>query len=467
VKDLVEELRLLLGPDGCLGPGEDLSAYEQGWRYGAGRALAVARPRNTEEVQGTLRAAFERGVSVQPIGANTGLVGASTPDSSGAQLVLALERLNRTIAIDPDEASVLVDAGVRLSALQEALRPHRRWFPIDLGADPQIGGMVATNTGGTRRMRYGDVRQNVLGLEVVLADGTCLEGLSPLFKDNTGLDWKQLFIGTGAFLGVVTRARLALAPLPAQRTAVLVAARSGPGVLSLLRHLETELGELLSAFEVISKPALEATLRHTRNAGVPFGSRIPAFAILVELSASFRREDLDLDDRLETTFARFLEAGEGHEIEEVYVGPAEEWWAMRHQLSESLRRDGEVMALDLSVPRAALPAFHEQARCLVKERYPFVRPCTFGHWGDGGVHFNLVWDTPDAPADPRWKHDLQSRLAELCVELFGGSYSAEHGIGPHNWAHYDRWTAPAVRDLCSALKRVLDPERRLGTVRLD
>lgn len=460
----LEELRALLGESAVLEERSDLAAMEQGWRYGSGTALAAVRPSDAAGVAAVLKLASERGLRVQPIGANTGLVGASNPDASGEQLVLSLERLTGYIEIDAIDRVVVADAGVTLSRLNEALAAHGLMFPVDLGADPQLGGMVVTNTGGTRLVRYGDVRHNLLGIDAVLPDGTRLEGCKALRKDNTGLDWKQLFVGTSGTFGVVTRVALQVVPIPAQRTAMLAAASSGEAVLALLAHLERTVGETLSAYEVISGEALEATLRHGANLRSPFAEGVPAYAVLVELSSTLAPGMLDLETALAGSLEAFVESDAAEGLEDALVGQAEDFWSIRHQVSESLREEGQVLALDLSVPRSAMARFSAAVRELMATDYPFARVCDFGHWGDGGTHMNLVWSAADAPAGK--SAEIQDRVYRLCVDQFQGSYSAEHGVGPHNLAHYQRFTAPAVRGLVAALKAHLDPARRIGTVDL-
>jgi FAD/FMN-containing dehydrogenase len=461
--DLLDELAAALGDDAVLRERSDLSAFESGWRYGRGRARAAVRPATPEQVALTLQACDAHGVRVQPMGANTGLVGASRPDGSGEQLVLSLERLDRVLDIDPVDRTVLVEAGVTLSRLNEALAPHGLCLPVDLGADPQIGGMIATNTGGTRLLRHGDVRRHVLGLEVALSDGTLLVDLRRLRKNNTGLDWKQLFCGTSGTFGVVTRAVLAVSPVARQRTAMLAATADGEAVLRLLATLEREAGEVLSAFEALSREALELTLRHGAGLRDPFGGTLPAYAVLIELATTLPPEHLDL----EALLAGALEAQMERDPEgllEVVVGREQDFWAIRHQVSESLRREGAVLALDLSVPRSSLARFTETVRQRLATADPGVRVADFGHWGDGGTHLNLIYDPATLLVDPAV---LQQLVYDLCVDGFGGSYSAEHGVGPHNQGHYVRFTSPDVREVCGALKRHFDPDRRLGNVRLD
>lgn len=461
---LLAELRERLGSGAVLTEPSDRAAYERGWRYGAGQALAVVKPCSPEEVAETLAAAFFAGVRVQPIGANTGLVGASNPDASGDMLVLSLERLSRTIEVDAVSGSALVDAGVTLARLQQALEPHGLWFPIDLGADPQIGGMVATNTGGTRLLRYGDVRANLLGVEVALADGTLVERLAPLRKNNTGLDWKQLFVGTSGSYGVVTRVTLQLAPKPRQRVAVLACLQSGEAALTLLGHLRGRVGEALSAFEVLSGSAIEAVLRHGTYERDPFAGSVPAYAALVELSSAFVSDVIDLEGALSSALEEHVDSSSGEGVLDVLVGAASDFWHLRHQVSESLAKEGHLLGLDVSVPPSAIAEFTGAVRRELAASAPDVRVCDFGHWGDGGTHLNLV--LPKTDEAPERAAALQALVYRIAVDEFDGTFSAEHGVGPHNRDAYVAHVPAVVRSAAAALKRQFDPEWRLGTVDL-
>ena len=456
-----------LGADAIVTERHELARYEKGWRYGQGMALVVVRPRRTEDVARVLAFASERGIRLLAQGANTGLVGASTPDASGEMLVLSLERLTQPLEVDAVGRTVAAGGGVLLSQLNAALEPHGLLFPIDLGADPTIGGMVATNTGGTRLLRYGDVRQNLLGLEVVLADGTVLDLMTALRKNNTGLDAKQLFVGTSGVFGVVTRALLRVVPRPAQRATALVGVTDGATVLALLSHLERTVGEVLTAFEVMSADALAPVFRYQPRLRSPFGAALPPFTVLLELSTTLPADRLPLDDLLESALGELVEAEAGERVTDVFPGKPADQWEIRHHVSESHRHEGEVLGLDISVPRSSLPKLLASAREMLTAAYPFVRVCDFGHWGDGGVHLNLVWRAEDAPRPtPELKKELQPLVYDLAVTRLRGSYSAEHGIGPHNQLFYDRYTPELVKALCRTLKAQLDPRGLLGTTRL-
>lgn len=463
---MLDALTHLLGDDAVLRTDSDRAGYEKGWRYGEGRALAVVRPRTAPEVARVLALAAEHGVPVNPIGANTGLVGASNPDATGEQVALSLERLSKHIEIDPIDRTVVVDAGVTLSALNAALAEHGLFFPIDLGADPQIGGMIATNTGGTRLLRYGAVRENLLGLEVALPDGSLVDRLSHLAKDNTGLDWKQLFVGTFGSFGIVTRAVLKVQPLPKQTATAWVGAKHAQAVLDLLARFERNTGGTLSAFEVLSADALEITIRHAANLEQPFdAAELPAYAALVELSTTLEAELLDLEAVLLSTLEAHFEAAES-DLAEVFPMAPSVAWKLRHHISESLALDGIVLALDIAVPRSRMAEFSSCMRAQLAKSYPLVRVCDFGHWGDGGSHFNLVWAPSSAEDHASLKLELQELVYKVVVRDFQGSYSAEHGVGPHNQRFYDLYTPSPLKAAARALKSHFDPERRLGRVRL-
>jgi FAD/FMN-containing dehydrogenase len=256
-------------------------------------------------------------------------------------------------------------------------------------------------------------------------------------------------------------------PRPAQRATAFVGAASGAVVLSLLSHLERELGDVLTAFEVVSADALAPVFRYQPRLRNPFGSSLPPYTVLVELSTTLPAERLSLEELLEATLGGLLEDDVGAGITDIFPGKPSDLWDVRHHVSESHRHEGEVLGFDISVPRSSMAGFVEAARLRIADGYAFVRVCDFGHWGDGGVHLNLVWNKDDAPRPAaELKKELQPRIYELAVTEFRGSFSAEHGVGPHNQAFYDRYTPALVQDVCRALKARLDPKGMLGTTRL-
>jgi len=462
----VRDLTGLLGPGGVLHSSPDTEKYERGYRYGAGKALAVVRPATVSELTAVVRYCFAHEVRITPQGANTGLVGASTPDASGEQLVVSLDRLRGVEAVDTHNRTACVRAGTRLSELNGEVARHDLFYPIDLGSDPSLGGMVATNTGGSRLLRYGDVQRSLLGLEVVLADAdaTVVSDLRGLRKDNSGIDLKQLFVGTSGSFGIICRVQVELQRQPRQAAAALVVPASHAAVPELLAMLEREAGEFLAAFEGMSANAMEAALSHNRRLRNPFSSAdLPAYAVLVELATTIGADQLDLSQLLEQLLGRAMEASEPL-VKDACLGRAEDFWAIRHSISDGVRAAGAVVGFDISVPRSRLPELRAELVTLLNEQCPQLRICDFGHCGDGGDHFNLVWPTSAGPGDPAIIAAARELIYDRVVQQYGGSFSAEHGVGPHNIAYYRRYTSPAERLLAGGLKRLCDPKGLLGAV---
>ena len=461
---LLAQLAAMLGERAYLSDQHDCERFVHGARYGNGKTLAVLRPDSHAQVQQIVALCAQAGQPLVLQGANTGLVAASTPDDSGRFLVLSLERLRQHIEIDVDNRSVVVDAGVSLQELNDALALHGLFFPIDLGANPSIGGMIAANTGGARLIKYGDVRHNLLGLRAVLLDppGQELDLLLALRKNNTGPDLKQLFVGSSGAYGIITRAVLQVHRLPQQTATALVVPRDQVAVLQLLQVLERDCSEFLSAFEGISGAAMGAVLRHVPDMTNPFAPEpVPDYAVLIELScaASVEVSGIDLDAML----MRCLEALYGDVIENAVVGRGKDLWRIRHGISEALRHEGKMIAFDISMPRSGLVGFRADALALMAERFPWIKVMDFGHWADGGCHFNMIW-----PHDAKVSYDadtvqaIRTLIYDLVVQQYNGSFSAEHGIGPYNLAYYQRYTSIAAQQLAGRIQTVLDPQRLLG-----
>ena len=468
--DHIDRLGAILGPQGLLTLPADTVPYESAARYEGGRAAFVARPASTEAVSQLVAYCVRNAIALVPQSGNTGLVGGSTPDGSGTQGVVSLDRLRSTFALDTDNRSLRVDAGFRLSEINARLEPHGLFFPIDLGADPMAGGMAAANTGGARFLRFGDVRRNTLGLKLVLADenGTVIDCGKELRKDNTGPDWKQLFIGTGGVFGVVTECVFNLERLPRQAATAYLVPRSGEAALCLLNELEERAGTYLSAFEGMSGLAIRHALTHVPSLRNPFpAGEIPGYVILVELSRSWARRGSEqaLDAVLEEMLAEIWDLPDAPLLDALIGAPAE-MWALRHALSEGAKSAGYVVGLDLSFRRGEVMRFRERASGWLKAEFPQVGICDFGHLGDGGVHFNLVVPhNPDGSVDAKLVARLRSLLTEIAVEEHGGSFSAEHGLGRRNQHFYDRYTPEKLKQMATQLKQATSPGP-IGGVRL-
>jgi FAD/FMN-containing dehydrogenase len=451
-----DALLQIVGSSGLLLAAADLLPYETAARYGTGRAAAVLRPADTAQVSAVVAYCVRRRLPFLPQSGNTGLVQGSTPDASGRQIVLSLERLRGSPRVDAGDRSVTVAAGVRLSALNAALEPHNLWLPIDVSSDPMIGGMVATNTGGARFLRYGDMRQHVLALEVVLPDdaGTVLQLSSGLRKDNAHLDLRQLFVGSCGAFGIVTCATLEVHPRPQRSAAALLVPRDEEAALELLAAFETEAGEFLSAFEGMSEAAMRHALDHVRTLRNPFADGLPAYAILVELSSSAaeRPGAATLDEILENVVTRLAEQ-QAAPLSDVRFGRAQDFWSLRHALSEGLRAKGPVLGFDLSFRRSDLLPFRRIAIAQLASSFPEFEVCDFGHLGDGGVHFNLIQKNRPAASGARIDA-LRRQLLDLAISEFGASFSGEHGIGRANQGAYDQYTPAPIQRYSAAIAAV-------------
>jgi FAD/FMN-containing dehydrogenase len=449
LSDIVGSAGLLLAP-------ADREPYETAARYGEGSAAAVVRPADVGQVSAVVRHLVKRGIAFTPQSANTGLVLGSTPDNSGRQIVLSLDRLRAPLRIDADNRTAMVAAGMRLSALNAALEPHNLFLPIDVSSDPMIGGMVATNTGGARFLRYGDMRRQVLGLEVVLPDeaGTVLKLSSGLRKDNSQLNLRQIFIGSCGAFGIITAATLEVQPLPRQSAVALLVPRDDDAILELLHAFETDAGEFLTAFEGMSQAVMRHALAQIPSLRNPFPEGIPAYAILVELTstAAPRQGQPTLESLLEVVVMQLSER-QSAPLVDARFGHAGQLWALRHSLSEGLRKAGSVLGFDLSFHRSEVMQFRRVAIMQLATTYPEYEVCDFGHIADGGVHFNLLRHSAGA-ADPAREKALSDRILELAVGDFGASFSGEHGIGRANQAAYDHFTPTSIQHYSAAVAAV-------------
>ncbi|RWP82093.1 MAG: FAD-binding oxidoreductase [Mesorhizobium sp.] len=456
----IEQLKQLLGDGGVL-TGNDCLPYESGARFDVGKAAFVLRPATVSELSAAVSFCVRSSISIIPQSANTGVVAGSTPDPSGTQAVVSLERLRNRFEIDTENRSVHLDAGFRLSEVNARLEQHGLFFPIDLGADPLVGGMIATNTGGARLIRYGDVRRNTLGLTVVFADenGSVVKLGSSLRKSNVGVDWKQLFIGTCGVFGIVAECVLNLEPVPQQVATALLVPKSLDAVLPLLDLIERRAGPSLSAFEGMSGNAIAAALAHVPRLKNPFSRRDhPEYAILVEISRSWEAQsEMPIDEQLQTMLSELWESN-NELLEDVLFGPSHELWALRHAISEGVKAVGKLVALDIAFKRGDVMRFLKRMRTELPAAFPGVQICEFGHIGDGGVHFNLVVDRDSAnAADPDYERRIRSLVYNIVVNEYGGSFSAEHNIGRKNQAYYDLFTDDSLKKLSAALKRSTSP----------
>ncbi len=463
---LPDAFAAITGADNILVNEVDMAPYLSEWRDRfTGRAAMVLRPGSTAEVAAILKLAHDTGTAIVPQGGNTGLVGGQIPDMSAEQIILCLSRLNTISGVDADNNSLVAGAGCLLADIQAAAEKVGRLFPLSLAAEGscQIGGNLATNAGGTGVLAYGMARDMVLGLEVVLADGRIWNGLRALRKDNSGYDLKHLFIGSEGTLGIITAACLKLFPRPRAAVTAFIAVPDPAAALFLLHELRASGGGTLTGFELMPEIGLEFVLNNIPGTRPPFDRSHPWY-VLAELSG---HSENDLAAALEETLASCLERGMVHDaLIAANERQREEFWRLRHGLSEAQKPEGGSIKHDISVPVSQMPRFISEASAAVTRFIPGCRPVPFGHMGDGNVHFNISqpvdMDTQafldQWPAMNAIVHDIVMRL--------DGSISAEHGIGV-----LKRDLLPDVKpavelDMMRAIKQALDPEGILNPGKL-
>ncbi|MBX3588174.1 MAG: FAD-binding oxidoreductase [Ramlibacter sp.] len=460
---LNDQLRAIVGAAHVLthdDPTADLSAWEQDWRKRVrGKALAVVRPGNTVEVAAVVKACAAAGASIVPQGGNTGLVVGSTPDGSGTQVVLSLTRMNRVRAIDGANLTMTVEAGCILQTLQETARKAGFLFPLSLAAEGSctIGGNLGTNAGGTQVVRYGNARELCLGLEVVTAQGEVWDGLSGLRKDNTGYDLRDLFIGSEGTLGVITAATLKLHPLPAATLTAWAAVPSLEQAVALLGLAHQQLGAGLTGFEVMGQFALGLVARHYPQVRVPFHDSTP-YCVLLENSDS--ESEAHARERFEALLETALEQGcVTDAVVAENLTQAHQLWHVRESIPLAQAEEGLNIKHDISIAVSRIPAFCAETDALLQRDIPGVRLVNFGHLGDGNLHYNVQAPAGgDAAAFLRDHEERVNTLVYDQVRAFGGSISAEHGVGELKAGKLPHYKSPVALQMMAAIKQALDPQ---------
>lgn len=446
----------------------DLSAWEQDWRRRwHGKALAVVRPASTEQVAQVVRLCAQAGTSIVPQGGNTGLVGGGTPDTSGRQVVLSLQRMQAVRALDADNLTLTVEAGCILQQVQQTAQAAGLLFPLSLAAQGSctIGGNLASNAGGTQVLRYGNARELCLGLEVVTARGEVWDGLSGLRKDNTGYDLRDLLIGSEGTLGIITAATLKLYPRPAATLTAWAAVPSLEAAVSLLALAHRHLGAGLTGFEVMGEFALSLVAKHFPQLRVPLVGVAP-YAVLLE------NADNESEAHARQRFEALLEAALEQELVQDAVvaeniAQAQALWHVRESIPLAQAQEGLNIKHDISVPISRIAAFCAETDALLAQHIPGVRLVNFGHLGDGNLHYNV-----QAPLHADAAQFLAEREAEVndlvfeAVRRHGGSISAEHGVGQLKVAHLEQHKSPVALALMRSIKQALDPQGVLNPGRV-
>ena len=453
--DLIKSLLSIVGSDAVL-TGELAAPYCTDWRSRySGAAVAVVFPTNTQQVSDVAMLCATHQIAIVPQGGNTSLCGGSVPLPQGEQIVLNLSRMNRIVEIDPVNYTMTVEAGCTLASVNEAAKQHDRLFPLGLTAIAghcEIGGNLSTNAGGVSVLRYGNMRDLVLGLEVVLPDGRVWNGLRSLRKDNTGYDLKHLFIGAEGTLGIITAAVLKLFPRPQSFATACVAIASPAAAVRLLADTRAACGGTLSSFELISRSSLDLVFKHIPDTDEPFAQPYEWYLLMQLADVSRRPLDEALRAALQSFGADILEQA-------IVTDAAEPWWKLRKNISEAQKREGVSIKHDVSVPVSRVAEFITSADSALRKSYPGIRIVAFGHMGDGNIHYNV--SMPDAGQNKIFiaqQEDAVNKQVYAVVRELGGSISAEHGLGQLKRATIRDYKDPLELELMRDIKQALDPQ---------
>ncbi len=453
-----DELRNIVGATHVLTDSDAVAPYLVDWRRRyIGRAQAVVLPETTDEVARIVAWCAQTRSPVVPQGGNTGLVGGATPDDSGRAIVLSMKRMKRIRTVDPGNNTLTAEAGCVLLDVQEAARGHDRLFPLSLAAEGSatIGGNLSTNAGGIQVLRYGNARELCLGLEVVLPSGDVWAGLRGLRKDNTGYDLRDLFIGAEGTLGVITAACLKTFPLPRVKVTALLAVPSLRAALQLLDDAQTRCGPTLTGFECFSDFCLSLVERHFEGQRSPFAERHPQY-VLMELSD--HEEQPHATTLVEGLIGAAMESELVRDaVVAQSVAQARALWSLRESISEAQTHEGKNIKHDIAVPISSITRFVDETDALLQQRFPGVRMVTFGHLGDGNLHYNV---SPPAGLDEARFLEQQPAIYATVhdqAHAYGGSISAEHGIGQLKRSENARYKSAIELQLMKSLKQAIDP----------
>lgn len=457
----------MIGAAHVLTDPEDQAPFLTEWRdLYRGVTPMVLRPGNVQEVSAVVTYAYENGLRIVPQGGNTGLVGGQIPQETGDEIVLSLARLNKIRAVDPAGFTLVAESGAILDSIHEAAEKADRLFPLSLGSQGscQIGGNISTNAGGTAVLAYGNTRDLVLGLEVVLPTGEIWNGLRTLRKDNTGYDLKQLFIGAEGTLGIVTAAALKLFPRPKKLEAAFAGLPDPHAVLKLFTLAKAHAGPVLTGFEIMPRIGMEFCVKHLAGARDPLETP-HAWYVMMELSSG--SEAFPVRDLLESILGKAFEQGFVEDAAFAQnLSQVNDFWHIRHGMSEVQKQEGGSIKHDVSVPVALIPEFLEKAMAEVEAFVPGCRPVPFGHIGDGNIHFNISQPVGADKEAYLEKWDEMNAIVHGIVQDFGGSISAEHGIGRLKRDLLKEVKAELELDLMRRIKSAFDPKGLLNPGRI-
>lgn len=464
--ELLARLEAAVGSAGLVTDAQAKSGYETDWlRKWSGRACVVVRPANTAETAAVMRICHETHTPVVVQGGNTGMSGGAAPDDSGAQIVLSTVRMNAIREVDPLNNTLTAEAGAILANIQAAAQQAERYFPLSLGAEGSctIGGNLATNAGGIAVVRYGNTRELVLGVEVVLPDGRIWNGMRALRKDNTGYDLRDLFIGSEGTLGIITAVVLKLHARPLARATAWVGADSVGALVRLLAQLRASCGERLVAFEMISAESLNLILQHVTDARAPLAGK-HRFHALIELADT---QEHGLSELLESSMGDAL----GQElVQDVAVSQSQSqtqaFWKIREGISQAQLRAGKAIKHDIALPISGIADFVRRADAAVRAALPDAQIINFGHLGDGNLHYNVLHPLDSAPDAYAQATATLNRVVHDLVVAANGSISAEHGVGQLRRDEVRHYKSAVEFDLMMSIKRTLDPNHIMNPGKL-
>lgn len=464
----LSELRTLLGPKGYCDDTETMAPWLTDWRGRYhGKAIAMLSPANSAEVADTVCIAARNRLPLVPQGGNSGMVAGATPDDSGNALLLSLRRLNTIGTVDPDSGLVRAGAGVILQNLHEAVAKAGRRFPLTLGGkgSATIGGLVSTNAGGTQVLRHGTMRALVAGLEAVLPDGSIFDGMTALKKDNRGYDLKHLLIGAEGTIGVVTSALLQTAPTLIDRSVIWAGVESADAAYRLLLFMQSRAGLQLEGFEILPQSALNAVVRHITGTRAPLSLPFP-WHVLIELVQDDPAQPVPAQLAEEAIAAAMAQGLVSDAALAANETQAEAFWKIRDSISEAERAEGPASQHDISVPVADMARFIAEESPMIEANFPGTRVVAFGHLGDGNIHYHVK--APAGVAASDWYAGSKAVTQHVYdrVAAYGGSLSAEHGIGQAKLDELKRLSDPARIFAASAIKRALDPHNIMNPGKL-
>lgn len=460
---LRDALRAIVGEKGFIEDEHDKQPFVTDWRgLLVGGAGAVVRPGSTEEVSKVVRLCHEHGVAIVPQGGNTGLMGGATPWPAHTGIVLSLGRMNRVLAVDPVGYAMTVEAGCVLQTLQETAAEHDRFLPLSLGAEGScmIGGNLSTNAGGVQVLRYGNARNLVLGLEVVLPNGDVWNGLRALKKDNTGYDLKHLFIGAEGTLGIITKAVLKLWPAPKDVSTAWLAVRDPRAALEILSEAHAASEDNVGSCELLSRAAVDLVMRHIPGVQDPLKADTPWYLLLEWSSSRPRQDGADgMSEKMEQFLADQLEAGRVLDaVIAQTVSQSRNMWRIREAMAEASRAEGPGLSYDVSVAISRIPEFIDKGLKAALDILPSIRPYPLGHIGDGNLHFSFMGPKGMDQQTLNQYTTAVTRAVNDLITSMGGSISAEHGIGIEKLDELSHYRSKTELDIMRTIKRALDPQ---------